>query len=130
MNKFSLHIFKRIRVGIYAVYSVFLVTVANFTFAASGGSQAFTVTLKNPLGSTETLYAFIQKILKLAVDIGTPVAVLFIIYAGFLFVSAQGSEDKITKAKNAFMWAIVGAGIILLAQVIATALEGTINSLK
>lgn len=130
MNTFLSSIFKRTRIGIYIIYSVFLTLAANFAFADSGGPQTITVTLKNPLGSTETLYAFIQSILKLAVQIGTPVAVLFIIYAGFLFVSAQGSEDKITKAKNAFMWAIVGAGIILLAQVIATALEGTINSLK
>ncbi len=105
-----------------------LLSVTQAVFAAS--TLGINVALENPLGSTTTLYAFIQKILELAVLIGTPVAVLFIIYAGFLFVSAQGKDEQITKAKNAFLWAVVGAGIILLAQVIATALEGTINSLK
>lgn len=118
----------KVKYIIWGGYAFLLIGITRITFADS--TNPLTVTLNNPLGSTKTLYAFIQKILKLAVDIGTPVAVLFIIYAGFLFVSAQGSEDKITKAKSAFMWAIVGAGIILLAQVIATALEGTINSLK
>ncbi|MCR4306787.1 MAG: pilin, partial [Candidatus Yonathbacteria bacterium] len=76
------------------------------------------------------LNALIEKILKVVVDIGTPIAVLFIIYAGFLFVTAQGDPTKITKAKNAFTWAIIGTAVLLGAWVLAVAIGGTIGNLK
>jgi hypothetical protein len=58
-----------------------------------------------------------------------PIIVLMIIYAGFLFVTAQGDPQKLSKAKKAFLWAIIGAVIILGARLLAAAIAQTISSL-
>lgn len=42
------------------------------------------------------------------------IAVVMIIYGGFLYVSAAGKEETIGKAKKIIMYAIVGIVIILL----------------
>ncbi|MEX0933984.1 MAG: pilin [Candidatus Paceibacterota bacterium] len=82
--------------------------------------------LKNPL-QFDTIEKLLAKIIEILVLIGTPIAVVFLIYSGFLFVSARGNEEKITKAKMTFMWTVIGTAILLGASVIANVLEGTIS---
>ena len=93
-------------------------------------TNAEAITIDNPLGNTNTLPDLIQKILKDIVNpIGAVVIVFFIIYTGFLFVKAQGKPEEITKVKEILLYVIIGAVIILGANLIATAIQGTINAL-
>jgi len=48
------------------------------------------------------------------------VAVLFLIIAGFYFVTASGNPEQLGKARNMVMWAIVGVVVALLARGIVT----------
>jgi hypothetical protein len=57
------------------------------------------------------------------------VAVCFIIYSGFLFVTARGKPEQITKAKTNFFWTIIGVAILLGARVIVSIITGTIESI-
>jgi len=84
--------------------------------------------LESPLGSTKTLTGFMEKILELIVKIGTPVIILAIIYSGFLFVKAQGKPEELKTARNAILWTIIGALVILGAQAIGIAIKGTIDA--
>jgi len=43
-------------------------------------------------------------------------AILFLIIAGFYFVTASGNPEQIGKARNMVLWAIVGVVIALLAK--------------
>ena len=87
--------------------------------------------LKNPLGTTDTVPALITKILTDIVNpIGAVVIVFFIIYAGFLFVKAQGNAEKIEEAKKILFYVVIGAAVILGANLIAVAIQGTIGALK
>lgn len=95
-----------------------------FAMAAAGGSK-----LDNPI-SVGSFPDFIALLLKIAVQIGFPVAVLFIIYSGFLFVKAQGNETELTKAKKALTWTIIGTAVLLGASVLSYAIQNTINQLK
>lgn len=90
---------------------------------------AISAKLGNPLGSG-TLVGFLEKILKVMVDVGWPILVLAIVYTGFLFVKAQGKPAEIEKAKTAFLWTVVGGMVLLGASILATAISGTINTLK
>lgn len=85
-------------------------------------------TLKNPLGSigVDNIPSLIEKILELVVVIGAPVVALFIIWSGFLFVSAQGNPEKIKTARTTLMYTLIGAALVLGATVIAKAIGGTI----
>ncbi len=107
-----------------------LLVPLHFMYAQADPGSGAHATLQSPLGGVSNLNNLIKKILEVVVDIGTPIAVLFIIYAGFLFVTAQGNETKITKAKNAFTWAVIGTAVLLGAWVLAVAIEGTIRNLK
>jgi hypothetical protein len=85
--------------------------------------------LTNPLGEGSTFYGLIGKIVDVLIAIGIPVAVVFIIYAGFLFVTAGGSEDKVTKAKETLIWTLAGTALLVGAKTIASALQSTVTSL-
>lgn len=52
------------------------------------------------------------------------IAVIMIIYGGFLYVSAAGKEDKIESAKKIIMYSIIGILIILLSFAIVNTILG------
>ncbi|MBU2540243.1 TrbC/VirB2 family protein [Patescibacteria group bacterium] len=52
--------------------------------------------------------------------IGTALIILMIVYAGILYLIASGEPDKITKAKQALLWAVIGGVVIISANAIKT----------
>ena len=83
--------------------------------------KAFAITIDNPL-KAETIGELITTISDFAVTIGLPIAIIFIVYSGFLFVSARGNEKKLETAKEGFRWSIIGAAIIVGAKFLAEAI--------
>ena len=81
-------------------------------------------TLANPLNNISTLPQLLTAILNAVVQIGSIILVLALVYSGFLFVAAQGNEEKIRSARTALMWTVIG-GLILLG---ATAIQAVITS--
>ena len=82
----------------------------------------------NPI-SAQTLPGFIQTILTGVIKIGIPVIALAIIYSGFLFVKARGKPEEITKAKDALVYTLIGAAILLGAWAIALLITNTVTAL-
>jgi len=71
--------------------------------------------IPNPLKAKsfqELIYNIIDFLFVLAI----PLATLMIIVAGFYFVTAAGSPEKITTAKNIILWTLIGFLIILMAK--------------
>jgi hypothetical protein len=66
-----------------------------------------------------TLQDFIYLLINIIQAVGIPILVICIIYSGYLLVSAGGNEQQVTKAKSWIIWTLVGAAIILGAEVIA-----------
>ncbi len=85
--------------------------------------------LCNPLGYSD-LTTFLKKLLQIVAQIGFPVIVLFIVYVGFLYISAEGKPEKISKVHKYFLWTLVGALIILGAQALSIAIQGTVTNLQ
>jgi hypothetical protein len=83
----------------------------------------------NPIPSVTSLPALIQKILEGILKIGFPIIALAIIYSGFLFVSAQGNEEKLNKAKSALLYTLIGAAILLGSWAIAKLISETVLAL-
>lgn len=96
--------------------------VALFPFAVFAQSQ----TLKNPANVSD-FQTFIANFLKAIVQISLPILTLFIVYSGFMFVTARGNEHKLSEAKTNFMYVILGAILILGAWVLATLIASTAN---
>lgn len=60
----------------------------------------------------------------------TPIIVAAIIYAGFLFVTAQGDTGKISTARFVLTWTLIGAGVLLGAKVISYSVQGTVDAFR
>ncbi len=87
-------------------------------------------TLENPLNPAfSTVSGFIAGFLRAIVVVSMPIITLFIVYSGFLFVTARGDTEQIKKARNNFFWVIIGAILILGAWVLATLIGGTVTQL-
>ncbi len=98
---------------------------------ASQESFKINTKINNPLGdSIKDIPSFIRALINIVLTIGVPIVVLAIIYAGFLFVTAQGNEEKLKTAKKTFMYTIIGAAILLGAFVIANAIRGTVEEIR
>lgn len=76
-----------------------------------------------------SINGFIKGLLEGVLKIGIPVVALAIIYSGFLFVSALGNSEKLTKAKEALLYTIIGAAILIGAWSIAQLISNTVLAL-
>lgn len=82
--------------------------------AAAGGSGT-TINLPNPLG-VGSLTDLMNKVVDGLILFATPVAVVMVIYAGYLFMNSKGEPAELTKARATLLYAIVGYGILLIAK--------------
>jgi len=81
---------------------------------------------ENPL-TVDSLMELLRIVLNnIILPIGVIVVALAIIWSGYLFVSAGGNEQQISKARTTFTWTMVGAAILLGAWAITQAIESTI----
>ena len=87
------------------------------------------VALVNPL-KVDSVPEFLALILKAVVNLGSIILVLMLVYVGFLFVVAQGNEEKLQNAKSALLWTVVGGLVLLGAQAISLVIQATVGSLQ
>lgn len=77
-------------------------------FAADDG----TVELTNPLGVNDPK-VLVYRILKYSLGFLGILALVMIIYGGFLMLTSGGNADMVKKAKSTIIWASVGIVIVL-----------------
>ena len=98
--------------------------------AGSSGAGGASVQLTNYLKDEyESVPCLIKAVLDIIVQIGSVVLVVFIVITGLLFVTARGNAAKLEEAKQALLWTIIGAAIVLGAFVISEAIQGTVDQL-
>jgi hypothetical protein len=111
---------------------VFLTHASFIAWAAQagGGTSVTQISgdITNPLAQNDVI-SFILALTTQLTRVGLIIAAVFIIYSGFLFVSARGSEDGIKRAKNAFFYTVLGTAILLGAGVIVEIVKATIGAL-
>ncbi len=88
----------------------------------------FAQTLTNPLKSN-SIEEFLLKIIDILLIFALPLIILYIMYAGYLFVTAQGNPGKVTEARTALLWAVVGGVIVFGAKIIVTVVQNTAGAL-
>lgn len=119
--------------------AAFLVIVPIFSFAqeivddedyieGSGPCKLGSGKICNPINA-DSIPELIRIILEGVIKIGIPIIALAIIYCGFLFVSAQGKPEAITKAKSALLYTLVGSAILLGSWAIAKLISETVLAL-
>lgn len=108
------------------------IPLINSGYTGSGNNTAYgnTVqTVNNPLGNINSVCGLIKAILGAVIQIGIPIAVLFIVFAGFKFVWARGNAGELEKARANLMYTLIGIGIFLGAWLLAMVIANTVNSL-
>ena len=76
-----------------------------------------TTTFDNPLTGTTDITSLISKIIDFLIfDVAFPVAILLVVYAGYLYMSSGGNEQKIKTAHKALIWALIGFAVVLIAS--------------
>ena len=109
----------------------FLAVMPIVSFAQGGvppGTCDTSGKICNPI-TTTTIDGFVLKILEGVIKIGMPIVALAIIYSGFLFVSARGNSEKLTKAKDSLLYTVIGAAILLGSWAIAMLISETVLAL-
>lgn len=85
------------------------------------------IQLPNPLGNVNDFATLLNNIANYVTGIIGLLAIIMFLWAGILFLTSAGNEQRITSAKKAVFYAIIGlaialsgAGLIALVQVIIT----------
>lgn len=106
---------------------LFSIMITESAYAVLGEANK----IPNPLGgSANSLPEFFNAIVGVAIQLGTIVSVLAIMYGGFLYVTAQGNEEQLGKAYKTITWALVGTAILLGSRTIMLAVTGTVADLS
>jgi hypothetical protein len=93
------------------VYLVILVSLFGLVSLVSAAG----IPLENPLGATRTFPALLDKIIIAVAEVVGVLSVLMFIVAGIFFVTSAGEPAKVTRAKDALKYAIMGAVVALAA---------------
>jgi len=102
----------KLATGTFAVLCVALIVAPAVGFAVF-----------DPPGEPKTINAeYVQKIIEKITGwmqgIFFLIAVIFIIYAAFVYLTSAGNEEKIKKAKSIIIYAIVAIAVALLATAV------------
>ena len=90
------------------------------------------IDIKNPVKcdpACNTLISLITLFIdRIAMPIAAVAVVVWIIWAGFSYLLAQGNEKKLQEAHQRLLWSLIGAGILLgaagISQVVQKTIEG------
>ena len=118
---------------VVAKYSfVFIIAFSVLMPVFVGANVAIDAKIANPLGTTgpQNIPDFIKKVIDIVLVIGIPILVLAIIYAGFLYVKAQGNSKELETAHKTLLFTVIGGALLLGAYVIANAIGKTVEDIK
>jgi len=109
---------------------IYIALIPIISFADGPNTDPTQGKIIDPLGNKfADVPALIKTILEGAIKIGIPIVALAVIYCGFLFVFARGNPEKLKKAKDALLYTLIGAAILLGAWAIANMIQATVLAL-
>ena len=112
---------------LYTILFFFLLPAMSFA-DGTNTSPNDVKTIVNPIHAS-TINGFIKDVLVGVIKIGMPVIALALIYSGFLFVSARGNSEKLNTAKQALLYTVIGAAILLGSWALAQLISDTVLAL-
>ena len=83
--------------------------------------------LNVPAGIGFDIWVLLAKVLNWFFNIAFIVAAIFIVYAGWQYITAGGDDEKMKKGLNTLVRALIGVAIILLAKGLLTIISSFIT---
>jgi len=105
------------------IFSVFILSSPAVYAGTVKTTTGGTVSLTNPLTGNETpttIPTLIGYLIKAIMGIVGSLALVMIIYGGFVWMTAAGNTEKITQGKNILVWAIIGLVVIFSAYLLVS----------
>jgi len=93
------------------------------TPASSTPSIPQSLNITNPLGGVNDVTTLVGSIINFLIILAIPITAILIVYAGFLYITSAGNDEKVKTAQKALIWAIVGFAIVLVASSVPTIIE-------
>lgn len=78
--------------------------------------------------SPTSIEGLLVAILNIFIVLSIPIIVLFIIYAGFLYVTARGNAQQVETATRALTYAVIGAVIIIGAVALSEIVKNLVDN--
>jgi hypothetical protein len=109
----------------------FSVILLAYTTPAHAADKTYWDFIQLKCGATDppTIPDCVETLVKYVITLAFPVAVIFIIISGFLFVTAGGSPEKLETAKKTLTWTIIGIAIAVAAWTLAIAFKAFFEGL-
>ena len=109
----------------FVVNSVFVCNAQNLSnwqdnLQTGGGMAGFDTNLETP-------EPFISVIIKTALSFLGVLFLILMIYGGFLWMTARGNEEQVTKSKNLIIAAVIGLIIVLASYAISSFVVGSLS---
>lgn len=82
--------------------------------------------IKNPL-KWKTIGELINAVIDFIFYLAIAVAPVMIIIGGFMFVTAAGNKEQVTKAKKLMLYALIGLAIVYLSRMILGAIQSLLQ---
>jgi hypothetical protein len=105
---------RRVALAVFVVLSVALPLVANAQFSVP------TV----PSLTNMSVFQLVTRVMNWMLGILGVLAVVFFVVSGIFYITANGDQEQIDKAKNIMLYAIVGLVIALVGLIIVNAAAG------
>ena len=96
-------------------HKIFITSLLTIFLIGFLGTNVFAFAIKNPLPFSD-IYTLIEKITNFLIGLAIVITPIIIVYAGFLYITAAGNEEKIKTAQKVLIWALIGFAIVLIAK--------------
>ena len=94
-------------------------------FLANAAEPTMTI----PAGTGVDIWTLLTKTLNWFFNIAIIIAAIYLVYAGWQYITAGGDDEKMKKGLNTLVRALIGVGIALLAKgliyIVSTFVVGT-----
>lgn len=103
--------------------------ITNANCVGGGGTTTQTFNLPNPIG-VENFQDLINIIGKWIFNLAIPIAVIIIIYAGVLMLTAGGNPANFQKGAKALWYAVLGLAVVLIGKGFVTLIQSILSLRK
>jgi predicted membrane protein len=96
----------------------YLVFILSFTLVVLIAAPVLGVTFSNPFGEEgpQEIVSLFSQVINFLFNLAIFLCAIIIVYAGFLFVTSAGNQQKLQTAQKALIWALVGLVVVLIAN--------------
>ncbi|MDD3480923.1 MAG: pilin [Patescibacteria group bacterium] len=100
--------------------------LSGLMLADAPGNPTDPPTIKPPTGSLVSVETLTSTIIGIVLYLIGAVAIISLIYGGFLYMTAGGDAEKTTKARNVILYAILGVVVVAASFLIVGWITGDV----